>query len=206
MSCSQLWLKVGTIKKPKYILVHEIRTELGLADVVYETLPAFHALTGCDTVSYFTGHSKKTEWDTFLKHSSLLLELGKSPKPSEQVSRDAEKFICHVYKTPAENCDEARINLFSKCHATESLPPSNDAAKYHIERANFQSFVWREDNNPMPDVPSPTECGWRLLDGVLSPVLTSLPPIPKACKDLAWCNANTLTVAQLAGVLVGSEE
>ena len=187
MSCSQLWLKAGTIKKPKFVPAHEIRMELGLADQVYETLPAFHSITGCDTVSYIAGHTKKTAWNVFLKHNHLLTDLGKSPQPSDQVSGDAEKFICEVYKTPAENCDKAGIERFSKCHATESLPPSSDAAKYHIQRAAFQSFIWRQADQPQPEVPSPTECGWSMVEGTLSPVLTSLPPIPKACKELVQC-------------------
>ena len=29
------------------------------------TLPVFHALTGCDTVSAFSGRSKKTAWNTW---------------------------------------------------------------------------------------------------------------------------------------------
>ena len=188
MSCTRLWMKAGTMKKPKYVPVHDIRRELGLADHVYEILPAFHSVTGCDTVSFFSGHSKRTEWDIFLEHNSLLKDLGKFPTPSKQVTEDAEKFICHIYKAPSENCNQARIKLFSKCHATETLPPSSDAAKFHIERANYQGFIWREAHNPMPSLPPPTECGWRLVDGKLSPVLKTLPPIQKGCRELMQCS------------------
>ena len=176
------------MKKPKYVPVHDIRRELGLADHVYEILPAFHSVTGCDTVSFFSGHSKKTEWDIFLEHNSLLKDLGKFPIPSKKVTEDAERFICHIYKAPSENCNQARIKLFSKCQATETLPPSSDAAKFHIERANYQSFIWRKAHNPMPPLPPPTDCGWRLVDGKLLPILTTLPPIPKGCRELVQCS------------------
>ncbi|KAG1714697.1 Kelch-like protein 1 [Nymphon striatum] len=174
----------GTSKKPKYVPIHDIRKQLGFSDQVYETIPAFHAITSCDTVSYFSGHSKKYAWNVFIEHNDLLKDLGRSPTLSTDVSDDAEKFICHIYKTSSKNCDQARVKLFSKCNASDSMPPSSDAAQYHIQRANYQSLVWIEACNPKPVIPSPTESGWKLVDGVLKPVLTSLPPIPKACKDI----------------------
>ena len=39
-------------------------------------LPAFHAFTGCDTVSSFGGRSKKTAWETWKVTADL-------PSPSE---------------------------------------------------------------------------------------------------------------------------
>lgn len=110
-------MKAGTMKKPKYVPVHEMGRELGFSDNVLKILPAFHSVTGCDTVSFFSGHSKKTEWDIFVEHNSLLKDLGIFPTPSEQVTKDAERFITHIYKTPSENCNQARINLFSTCRA-----------------------------------------------------------------------------------------
>ena len=61
MSCLKLWMKAGTMKNLKYVPVHDIRKELGLDTHIYEILPAFHLLTGCDTVSFISAHSKKTE-------------------------------------------------------------------------------------------------------------------------------------------------
>lgn len=56
ISCTQLWLKCGTLKKPKYVPVHDTWENLDLDDHMYEIIPAFHAITGCDTVSFFLGH------------------------------------------------------------------------------------------------------------------------------------------------------
>ena len=33
-----------------------------------EAIFPFHALTGCDTVSFFAKHSKKTAWKAFAHH------------------------------------------------------------------------------------------------------------------------------------------
>ena len=55
IECKTLWLKSGTYKKPKYIPIHKIRTTLALEQSFLDTIPAFHAITGCDTVSFLSG-------------------------------------------------------------------------------------------------------------------------------------------------------
>ena len=93
-------------------------------------------------------------------------------------------------KLRVQPVDESVILLclpVSKCYTPESMPPSSDAAQYHIQRANHQSLIWREACNSKPVIPSPTDSGWKLADGILTPVLSYLPPIPKACKDIVEC-------------------
>ena len=63
---------LGTKKDPKYVPVHEMKLDAALRSV----LPAFHALTGCDTVSQFAGHGKVTAWKVFENNSQLLASLG----------------------------------------------------------------------------------------------------------------------------------
>ena len=55
-------MKAGTSKKPKYLPIHTIRERLKNSVSKIETILPFHAITGCDTVSFFAGHSKKTAW------------------------------------------------------------------------------------------------------------------------------------------------
>ena len=71
MKCKQLWMKAGTSKQKKYFPIHEIRQKLSFPESVYSALLAFHAITGCDTVSYFSGHTKKTAWSVFVKEHRL---------------------------------------------------------------------------------------------------------------------------------------
>ena len=51
-SFSELWIAFGTGKHFRYIPCHELAGKLGENALV---LPIFHALTGCDTVSFFQG-------------------------------------------------------------------------------------------------------------------------------------------------------
>ena len=56
----ELWLAFGTGKSFRYLAAHKIAAGLGPEKA--QALPMFHALTGCDTVSSFAGHGKKTAW------------------------------------------------------------------------------------------------------------------------------------------------
>ncbi|KAL9951255.1 hypothetical protein ACROYT_G043889 [Oculina patagonica] len=117
MTCKQLWMKAGTSKKPKYLPIPTIRGNLKRTIPEVETIFSFHAITGCDTVSYFAGHSKKTSWKTLTDRHMLLKNLGNGDLNDSTVS-SVEKFICGIYKvTDAESCNEARTKLFSKCRS-----------------------------------------------------------------------------------------
>ena len=46
---------------------NQTQTFIPWIGVQYSALFAFHAITGCDTVSYFSGHTKKTAMSVFVK-------------------------------------------------------------------------------------------------------------------------------------------
>ena len=139
MKCKQLWMKAGTSKQKKYFPVQEIRQKLSFPQSVYSALLAFHAITGCDTVSYFSGHTKKTAWSVFVKEHRLLQHLGEGELTTSTV-HDAEEFVCKLYHV--ENVTktyEARVQLFNRCKALKDptiRPSSGDNPtrlnmKYH---------------------------------------------------------------------------
>jgi hypothetical protein len=190
MKCKQLWMKAGTAKQQKYIPVHEIRLKLSFPESVYSAILPFHAITGCDTVSYFSGHSKKTAWEVFTKEHALLQHLGQGDLTNSKL-QDAEEFICKMYRVVnVRTTDEARVKLFNKCKALEALPPTSDALRGHIERAHYQTLIWRQSDNPKPDVPPSTDFGWKVESGYLVAKLSTLPPVPKACTDIVQCSCS----------------
>ena len=159
MPCARLWMKAGTMKNRKFIPIHAIHAELQFTQSTLESILPFHALTGCDTVSYLAGHSKKTAWDVFLTDNHLISDLGKNDFKGETI-KSVEKFVCKIYKcSSAESCDEARAIMFSKCLSPDKLPPTSDALLFHIQRAHYQSSVWRQANTTNPNLPNPTESG-----------------------------------------------
>ena len=68
ITCTKLWMKAGIAKRHKYIAVLEIHEKLPVTPTSHIT---FHALTGCDTVSHFAGHSKRMAWKVFLTDNCL---------------------------------------------------------------------------------------------------------------------------------------
>ena len=140
---------------------------------------AFHAVTGCDSISQFGGHGKKTAWQVFQKHHMDLDDLGKG-YPTENTVVSAEKFICKMYGIPeVDTCNKARVKLFCLGRAQDNLPPTSDAAKFHIMRSHYQPSVWNQAHLQHPDLPPVTKMGWMQSEVQLVPRLLSLPPIPR---------------------------
>ncbi|CAH3166947.1 unnamed protein product [Porites lobata] len=192
MRCKQLWMKAGTSKKPKYLPIHTIRERLKNSVSKIETILPFHAITGCDTVSFFAGHSKKTAWKAFAHHQKLLESLGDGNLDDTTV-KSVEKFISRVYNAAnAEGCNEARAALFSRCRSSEALPPTSDAARWHIARAHFQAMVWRQAHETNPTLPLPETMGWtKSDDGKLVPKLMTLAPVPESCTEMITCGCKS---------------
>ena len=107
----EVWMKIRTSHQEKYIPVHKISLPQPLAS----NLPAFHALTGCDTVSQFLGISKSSAWKVYQTNWFYLDGLGKEPL-SEDTLRDVEKFVCKLYSpaTTVDSIDQYTISYSSK--------------------------------------------------------------------------------------------
>ena len=189
MGCTRLYMKAGTSNAQKYFTVHEIRMLLSI-DLV-DTLLAFHAVTGCDSVSQFSGHCKKTALAVFKQHHTDLIGIGKGSL-AENIATSTEKLICKIYGVPeVDTCNKARVNWFCMGRTQETLPPTSDAAKFHIMRSHHQASVWNQAHSPYPDLPTVTEMGW-----MLAPRLLSLPPIPKACSEITSCGCTKGCLSQ----------
>ena len=62
-SPNELWVAFGTGTHYRLIPAHKICAAIGLDKCL--ALPMFHAFTGCDTDSCFSGRGKRTAWDTW---------------------------------------------------------------------------------------------------------------------------------------------
>ena len=161
-----MWLKAGTYKKSKYFPIHELHQDLAKSQI--ELILAFHAITGCDSVSFIAGHSKKSAWKVFGTHYESLCDLGKAELTSE-VIQSAEKFICLYNLNDIDKCNKARVVMFCKGRSQESLPPTSDAALLHVKRAHYQFMVWVQAHLACPVLPTVTDMGWMDDNGKLVP-------------------------------------
>lgn len=188
VQCNHLWMMAGTKKNRKYIPIDTVHQKLP-TDSTNALLP-FHALTGCDTTSYFFGHTKKTAWRVFASNFDLLNGLGEGMLDANKIS-SAEKFVCLMYGVDVESVDTARRIMFEKGTKHESLPPTSNSLQLHIQRVHFQTMVWKESHCATPDLPDPADMGWRREDSGLQPILMTLDPIPKVCVELISCGCTT---------------
>ena len=109
---SELWPAFGTVKNFRYHIAASLGPEMSC------TLPMFHALTGCDTVTSFAGHGKKTAWSTWKSLPELtdaLLMLADGPREIPYNGMNIiERFAILLFDRTS-NCtkvDRARRNSF----------------------------------------------------------------------------------------------
>src|SRR6218665_835197 len=65
----ELWIDFGSGKHQRLIAVHDLCSQL--SPEVCRNLPMFHSITGCDTVSAFSGIGKKGAWKVWMAFPSI---------------------------------------------------------------------------------------------------------------------------------------
>jgi hypothetical protein len=181
---SELWMKVGRADNVRYIPVHEIN----LSEALSKNLPAFHALTGCDTTSQFGGLGKKSCWKIYLEYHHYLNSVGVDDF-SDDIFGNMHDFVLNLY---SKNADITSINtlrgLMAASTSFPKLPPTKDALKQHCLRVHYQTKVWLNAMVPCPQLPPIEEFGWYMDEkGEVLPVLTTLPPLPEKLTVLTSC-------------------
>ena len=191
----ELWLAFGTGKNFRYLAAHEIAAGLGPEKAC--TLPVFHALTGCDTVSSFIGDGKKTVWAVWAVFPELthaLLRLSSAPNDiPQEVMATIERFIILLYDrtSTCTEIDTAKRKLFSKRHNVQSIPPTKAALEEHVKRAVYQGgHVWGQVLVSTPELLSPCKWGWsKTSEGDYEPFWTCLPDAGQS-DELVSCKCN----------------
>lgn len=189
----ELWVAFGTGKNYRYIAAHEIASSLGPEKTC--ALPMFHAITGCDTVSAFVGHGKKSAWatwNTLPELTDALLSLANAPTSiQEDTMHVIERFVILLYDrtSKCKDVNKARKKLFAKKSSVQNIPPTYAALEQHVKRSALQGgHVWGQALVPEPVLPPPTDWGWhRSDDGPYTPLWTTLPEASKTCYELVSC-------------------
>ena len=128
----ELWIAFGTGRHFRYLAAHEMASGLGPEKA--KALPMFHGLTGCDAVSSFVGHRKKTAWATcnaLPELTNALLALSNAPDVvQEEVFSSIEMFVILMYDrtSTCNNVDKARRKMFAK---VKLILPTRGALEQH---------------------------------------------------------------------------
>jgi len=193
---SELWIAFGAAKNLRFIAVHELVKILGSDRC--KALPFFHAFTGCDTVSSFTGHGKRTAWETwncFPDVTDAFLQLSSEPTDVDFATGMSllQRFVVRLYERSSSkvSVNSLRKHLFTKKgKPMEALPPTEAALLQHSKRAAYQSgFCWYRSLQAEQNLPSPGEWGWLANDDDCKwkPLWTDLPDVAKCTPELLKC-------------------
>ena len=153
---TQLIFRTGTQHRTRYLDL----TAIGLGQEVCSALPGYHAFSGCDSTSAFTGRGKVSGFK-LLKEDELfrstMASIGQSFDISAQHLAKGEQAICTLYgMRQRSSVNDVRYRMFGT-QTTDPcrLPPCQSAAQNHLRRANYQAAIWGMCLESCPDVPSP---------------------------------------------------
>ena len=114
-------------------------------------LPMFHAITGCDTISFFAGKWKISSTDTWSVYTdcteALSTLLANPAFPSDKKLAIIEQYFVYLYDRSSETStfNAARLDLFCrKGRPTESIPPTRGALIQHIRRSICKANGWEK--------------------------------------------------------------
>ena len=188
---ADIFLFSGTRSRARVIPVSQVCEQLGVE--VCRALPGLHALTGCDTVSSFAGKGKKVALDILKADEgsrASILRIGERVPPMRRDLNEMEKFVCSLYNDV--NCckvNDTRYKLFCKNQNLQSyqLPPTHAALQKHLQRANYQAYVWKHALDARILSQGPDGQGWRVRGEELEIDWTDIAPAPESVMELVCC-------------------
>lgn len=176
----EVWMDVGVGKSQRNINVSKLYESLGTK--VCDSLPAFHALTGCDFNPAFFRKGKKRPFLLLRnsdKYMDALTNLSKyRDGVDEEVFNEVEEFVCRMYGYKKLNrINEIRSAIFLKTYNTmkdkeifrqkvqsfdaSALPPCQSELREHLKRTAYISQIWSNAHLTEPTTLSPLDCGWE---------------------------------------------
>ena len=164
----QVFLELGLVSNNtlRYVNVTKMYKKLG--DELSKSIPAFHALTGCDFNPAFSRRGKKGPFSVLQKkpeYQRALSTLGSSETISDETFASIEKFTCDIYpKNKSTSINEARRIIFERAYKPtknkpfgglkgidgSNLPPCQSVLLQQIRRANFICFSWNNATDLKP--------------------------------------------------------
>jgi hypothetical protein len=117
MSCAELWVALGTGQNLRYLSIHDLATCMGPERST--ALLFFHAFTGCDTVSCFSGHGKKTAWEVWKSFPEVIdtfVQLSTEPNDIDPLLVHLQRFVVLMYDCSSNkiSVNALRKHLFTK--------------------------------------------------------------------------------------------
>ena len=116
-------------------------------------------MTGCVTVSSFSGKGKWKTIQLLLKNESYveaMVEVGETWSVSDATFNAAEALVCQLCGKKGQNMDLLRYELYCAKGGkvdTEAMPPCRTSLRLHMKRANYQAAICRRAVISHPEFP-----------------------------------------------------
>jgi len=113
LPCHELWIKTGTRDKQRFIPIHSIHLSLG--STLAKSLLPFHALTGCDSTSSFSGIGKKRPGNYYprvLKYNGIFVRWEKMYQSQRLFRRTQNCLFVQCILLPRSFQALTRHNIF----------------------------------------------------------------------------------------------
>lgn len=162
---------------------------------------------GCDTTSAFYGKGKVTAMKICRmkeEYANTFGNLGRETVLSNELKKALSTYVCHLYGV--EECSDVnsvRYQLFkSGKYEEQLLPPNQDSLDQHIRRANFQYYIWRHAMQPVLNMPTFYNHGWKVDDeGNIAVEWMTIPAAPDSILEFVHCKCAKLKAVKTEDVL-----
>jgi hypothetical protein len=172
------------VTKERFIPVHQISTKLGS---VCKSLPAAHALSGCDTTSSLYKLGKKTAYSALTKNAEALQSLEAFDDVPKFLDA-ARRFVLFMHGKKTKNLNSLNDLRFMLATTTDKpatmLPPTEDAFEQHVLRAQYQVAVWCQSHIAKPADMEPVGHGWHVNEGELCTTMYLNESAPAEVRDI----------------------
>jgi hypothetical protein len=177
-----------------------IRTVAGaLGPLIVSRLLVIHAFSGCDTVSGLFGHGKRSIYQKFSKASNVqnLFDAMESLTAGhEEVWSAGSQLLALLYGgSVTDQLNHLRYACYMFVTATsaqlprpERLPPTENAARYHVFRAHLQILQWKCLSTAVVDA---VMWGWKLHEGKYIPIANDRDIAPADLLKVVSCKCRS---------------
>lgn len=133
------------------------------------------------------------------EYISTFQELGKLWIMKNDVIENLEKFTCEIYGTKnTKSIDICRHDwLRLGCKSKTVLPPNQDCLFKHMQRANYQTGIYRRSLVAKISAPSPVHHGWKISDDVLEIDWMVNEPVPRSLLQQIHCKCKKTSCEKL---------
>ena len=179
--------------------VHSIRAiTSALGSTIVSRLLVIHALSGCDTTSCLFGHGKVSVYKKLSKGNEIQPYINTLESTT---ATHTEILIAGCGLTALlyggnfkDSLNHLRYASYMHVSATSSqlprperLPPTENAAKFHVYRTHLQVLQWKMLSTT--DI-NPEDWGWKIHEGKFIPIANDMEVAPEDILKVACCKCS----------------